>query len=179
MSLHNAQRALAASLLSLMITISQPAFATPTPDRLNPSVTQATIQQTICVAGYTATVRPPSRYTNAIKKTLLTRAGIPLNAIRDYELDHIIPLAIGGSPANPRNLMLQPWKGESGAHRKDRLEVKLQCLVCSGQLPLSQAQNEIVDDWQSAYHRHALTKCRRPKRLSRHPFAAKPANRPR
>jgi len=155
-----ARHALATTLFLLFI---QPAFATLAIDALNPSVTQSTIQQTICVAGYTATVRPPSSYTNVVKKSLLVLAGIPLSAIHDYELDHIIPLAIGGHPSNSRNLMLQPWEGENGAHRKDRLEVKLQCLVCTGQLTLSQAQTEIADNWQSAYHRHALTKCHRPR----------------
>ena len=43
-----------------------------------------------------------------------------------FELDHIIPLALGGHPRNSRNLMLQVWSGHDGAKRKDRLEVKLQ-----------------------------------------------------
>src|ERR1700686_2489678 len=34
---------------------------------LNPAVTQATIATTICVSGWTATVRPPSSYTSSLK----------------------------------------------------------------------------------------------------------------
>jgi hypothetical protein len=41
------------------------------------------------------------------------------------------------------------------------LEVKLQCLVCSGQVKLETAQREIVEDWQAAYHRYARVKCHR------------------
>jgi hypothetical protein len=35
--------------------------------------------------------------------------------------------------------------------------------VCAGQLGLADAQREIVDDWQAAYHRYARVKCRRHK----------------
>jgi hypothetical protein len=41
--------------------------------------------------------------------------------------------------------------------------VKLQCLVCSGQIELSDAQPEIVEDWQGAYHRYARVKRARPR----------------
>ncbi|WP_218177799.1 hypothetical protein [Amycolatopsis australiensis] len=34
----------------------------------NPDVTQATIGSTIYVSGWTATIRPSSTYTNALKK---------------------------------------------------------------------------------------------------------------
>jgi serine protease inhibitor len=34
---------------------------------LNPAVTQATIGSTICVMGWTDTIRPPTSYTNALK----------------------------------------------------------------------------------------------------------------
>ena len=34
---------------------------------LKPDVTQDTIDSTICVSGWTATVRPPTSYTNALK----------------------------------------------------------------------------------------------------------------
>ena len=52
----------------------------------------------------------------------------------EYELDHIVPLALGGHPWKPRTSKLQPWEGTNGAKREDRIEVKLQCLVCSGQV---------------------------------------------
>src|SRR4051794_16847852 len=38
-----------------------------TPGVLNPDVTQATIATTICVHGWTRTVRPPSSYTGDLK----------------------------------------------------------------------------------------------------------------
>jgi hypothetical protein len=39
-----------------------------TPGVVNPDVTQGNIQQTICVRGWTATIRPPASYTNTQKK---------------------------------------------------------------------------------------------------------------
>lgn len=89
--------------------------------------------------------------------------GLDPDSASDYELDHIVPLALGGHPRNLKNLMLQPWDGEGGAKRKDRLEVKLQCLVCSGQVQLDEAQDAIYTDWQAAYHQYARTKCHRAK----------------
>ena len=35
---------------------------------LNPAVTQSTIDQTICVSGWTATVRPPESNTESLKR---------------------------------------------------------------------------------------------------------------
>ncbi len=78
-------------------------------------------------------------------------------------LDHTIPLALGGHPTDRGNLALQIREGENGAKRKDRIETKLQCLVCSGQVTLAQAQREILEDWQAAYRRYEKVKCRRRK----------------
>ena len=121
---------------------------------LNPDVRHETIDQTICVAGYTASVRPATSYTNGVKLKLLRESGTDAANASKYELDHVIPLAVGGHPRNPKNLMLQPWDGEDGAKKKDRLEKRLQQLVCSKQLALRDAQAAIWTDWQSAYRRY-------------------------
>jgi hypothetical protein len=130
-------------------------------EALNPDVTADTINDTICVVGYTKTVRPSSSYTNGVKKLLLQRAGLNVEDKADYELDHIIPLALGGHPRNPKNLALQLWEGEDGARRKDKLEVKLQCMVCTGKVPLDEARAAIYNDWQAAakkYHQRCSRK---------------------
>jgi hypothetical protein len=128
---------------------------------LNPDVTQDTINQTICVPGYAKTVRPATSYTNGVKQMLMQRARMNLSLANYYELDHVIPLALGGHPRKLDNLSLQIREGDNGAKRKDRLEVKLQCLVCSGQVKLATAQQEILENWQAAYHKYARVKCRR------------------
>jgi hypothetical protein len=71
----------------------------------------------------------------------------------NYEIDHIIPLAIGGHPTDRQNFALQILEGENGAKGKDRIEVKLQCLVCSRQVTLADAQHQIATDWQAARSR--------------------------
>lgn len=125
-------------------------------------VTQKNISSTICVSGYTKTVRPSVNYTNRIKKSMLSTAGIEAAASSRFELDHIIPLALGGHPSALANFQLQPWEGGSGARRKDVLEVKLQCLVCEGKISLEEAQREIAGDWLVASRKHALDICARP-----------------
>ena len=120
-------------------------------EALNPDVRPETIDETICTAGYTASVRPSTTYTNGVKRKLLRESGVEITEAPKYELDHIIPLAIGGHPRNLRNLMLQPW---DDATKKDRLEKQLQRLVCARQVGLRDAQAAIFGDWRGAYRRH-------------------------
>jgi hypothetical protein len=77
-------------------------------------VTQANIKSTICVSGWTATVRPPASFTQALKLKLVGGRSHKA-AMRLNELDHCCPLELGGAPADPRNLWLQPWTGMCGA----------------------------------------------------------------
>lgn len=116
---------------------------------LNPDVTEGDRMATICVAGYTAAVRPSSRYTNGVKRELMREAGIDASRIGDYELDHIVPLALGGHPTKLSNLALQPWRGENSATEKDVLEHRLQRMVCAGRIPLAAAQYCIAEDWHA------------------------------
>ena len=124
--------------------------AVPT-EALNPDVSQETIQQTICIAGYTASVRPSTSYTTAVKAKLLRERAQDVSAASSYELDHRVPLALGGHPRNVSNLELQLWEGEAGAKKKDRLERRLQVLVCGGKVGLRAAQLAMYFDWQRAY----------------------------
>src|SRR5919204_2531027 len=78
-----------------------------TPGVRNPDVTQATISQTICRHGWTATIRPPSSYTDQLKVEQMedyARTGSP----SDYQEDHLISLELGGHPTDPRNLWPEP-----------------------------------------------------------------------
>src|SRR6266567_5179912 len=67
-------------------------------------VTQSTIGSTICVSGWTATVRPPTSYTNALKVTQIAQYGYSDTSTADYEEDHLIPLELGGNPTSALNL---------------------------------------------------------------------------
>ena len=99
------------------------------------------------VTGYTKTVRPSTSYTNGVKLKLLREAGIDQSHISEYELDHIIPLAVGGHPRKLSNLQLQSWDGEQGATKKDGLERRLQGIVCRRDMSLLDAQRCIAEDW--------------------------------
>ena len=134
------------------VPVAEQAIALNIPEEvLNPDVRQDTIKQTICVPGYTASVRPSTTYTNGVKQKLMRQQSIAIETVGSYELDHRIPLALGGHPRNINNLMLQPWEGEDGAKKKDRLERALQRLVCASQVMLDEARRAIFFDWQAAF----------------------------
>ena len=124
------------------------------PGVFSADVTKANIATTICVSGWTATVRPPTSYTQALKRTMLLRAGVDRAQAAAYELDHFLPLAIGGHPRSEDDLWLQRWDGEWNARVKDRLERKLQVMVCVGEIPLHTARLAIQQDWHAAYREY-------------------------
>ncbi|WP_334171026.1 DUF3761 domain-containing protein [Sinomonas sp.] len=125
-----------------------------TPGGTNPSVSQGDIASTICVTGWTTTVRPPSSYTSQLKLDQL-RAGYAYNGDLnpgDYEEDHLIPLELGGAPSDVHNLWPEPSTTATGGSKaKDELENRLHTLVCSGQLALVTAQQAIASNWWDAY----------------------------
>jgi hypothetical protein len=130
-----------------------------TPGAVNPLVTQATIHQTICLTGYTRTIRPSSSYTTALKRDQLA-AGYTYRSdlsTSDYEEDHLISLELGGSPNSVKNLWPEPYLAAEGARVKDKIENRLHDLVCSGQLTLRTAQAAIAANWWSAYNQYGGT----------------------
>jgi hypothetical protein len=118
-----------------------PALAADLP--INPAVTKETIATTICAPGWTKTIRPSARYTARIKIKLVRELEIPEELLVDFELDHRIPLALGGAPSDPRNLELQPWD-EAG--ERDRIEACLSRAVCAGTITLDEARRRIWTD---------------------------------
>jgi hypothetical protein len=127
-----------------------------TPGLVNPEVTQANIGSTICVSGWTGTVRPPVSYTNALKYSQL-HSGYNLDGdmnMKNYEEDHIVPLEVGGHPSDPRNLFPEPRNIRNGAYVKDKLENRMHRLVCTGQLTLRKAQAVFLTNWQKGYEKY-------------------------
>jgi hypothetical protein len=124
----------------------------PTPivpdSKLTPGDSFAVTSQDLCVPGYTKKVR---NVPAEMKREVYEEYGVTSHGSGDYEVDHLIPLELGGSnsiknlwPESHRTL---PWN----AQVKDRLEGKLHALVCSGQLDLKTAQQAIAADWIGAY----------------------------
>lgn len=120
-------------------------------DMLNPDVTQATISTTICVSGWTKAVRPPVSYTEPIKVKDLAVSNYTDKKLSDYELDHFVPLELGGAPRNTVNLWPEPYNDPGGAGDKDSEENSLHRQVCAHQLTLAQAQAKMWADWSDEY----------------------------
>jgi hypothetical protein len=125
-----------------------------TPGAIDTSITQQNIYTTVCVKGYTKTVRPPVYFTNKLKKEQILQYDYTDTNPTHYEEDHLIPLSIGGNPDSPLNLWPQPRISEWNAEKKDVLELKLQKMVCSGQVGLDEARNAIATDWIATYKKY-------------------------
>lgn len=109
------------------------------------------------------------RPTTAEKARVYAAYGITSHPAGKYEIDHVIPVELLGLVDMPavwatENLYPEPNDTADPAmiakyhldaafvhNSKDILEDRLHQLVCSGQLPLSTAQQAIATDWRAAY----------------------------
>jgi hypothetical protein len=117
------------------------------PDRrCTPGATFNVAATQVCVPGYSSRVRdvPASE-----KRQVYNDYGIRTHTRGQYEVDHLIPLELGGSNSI-RNLWPEAANPRPGFHEKDRLENKLHRLVCAGRLSLRKAQSLIANDWLAA-----------------------------
>lgn len=119
------------------------------PGAVDPSVTQANLASTVCKRGYAKSVRPPLSVSSHLKRQVMRAYGI-MGSMRDYEADHLVSLELGGDPTSTLNIWPEPWSGPEGAHAKDAVENQLHRLVCSGRMPLAEAQHRIASDWKRA-----------------------------
>jgi hypothetical protein len=121
------------------------------PDRrLTPGATLPVTASDVCVVGYTKTVRDVPA---ALKRDVYASYGRKPERGVCCEIDHLIPLELGGS--NDReNLWPQRYEGEWNAARKDRLERRLHAMFCRGEISLKAAQEAIARDWVAAYRRY-------------------------
>ena len=108
------------------------------PGVLNADVTQANIGSTVCVHGWTATIRPPVEYTNALKVEQMRTYG-ETGPPSQYQEDHLISLELGGDPTDPGNLWPEPYPRAADV---DQIENELNAQVCRGRLSLRDAQRK-------------------------------------
>jgi hypothetical protein len=119
-----------------------------TPGAVDPHVTDATLESTVCRrGGYTSTVRPPTSVTNSEKRLAQAAYG-QSDGPSAYELDHLVPLELGGTPNSAENLWPEPG---SSPNAKDKLEGALHDLLCAHRITLTAAQHMIATDWITAY----------------------------
>jgi hypothetical protein len=108
----------------------------------------------VCTPGYSEKVRDvPEK----VKRQAYAEYGITRRRPREFEVDHLISLELGGSNSLknlwPESYLSHPWN----AHIKDQLENALHDDVCSGRVALPVAQKEIAMDWIAAYKREFHT----------------------
>jgi hypothetical protein len=106
-------------------------------------------------------VVPPKEDSSAIpvseRREVFREYGMDYRRASDYELDHLITPALGGSD-DIHNLWPEPYAStEWNAHVKDQLEDRLHQMVCSGQIDLATAQRDIATNWIDAYKRYFHT----------------------
>ncbi len=102
----------------------------------------------ICTPGYASSVRnvPTSE-----KNQVYAEYGIASHYPGQYEVDHLVSLELGGSN-DIANLWPEAASPTPGFHQKDQVENYLHDQVCSGKIPLQQAQIEIATNWLPIYN---------------------------
>jgi hypothetical protein len=140
-------------LLIILITalsVQAASDSLPNPS-LTPGDTMHVDPMALCTPGYTKIVRDVPQ---SLKDSIYKRYGVTEHKTGDYEIDHLIPLCLGGANTVtnlwPQSYLTQPWN----AHKKDVLEVRLRRLVCTGHLSLIEAQQAIATDWIQAYRKY-------------------------
>ncbi len=116
-----------------------------TPGALITTATKAAI----CASGYAGSVR---NVPEAEKNQVYSEYGITSHKAGEYEVDHLVSLELGGSN-EIANLWPELASPKPGFHEKDKVENYLHAQVCSGAIPLREAQIEIATNWLAVYDR--------------------------
>lgn len=134
------------------------------PDRtLTPGDIRSTDQTKICAPGYIQTVgrTPVTSKDKVYEMYKIARRSA-------YEIDHLVSKGLGGSN-ELKNLYPQAHKALWNVAKKDQLENLMHRMVCSGKLPLLQAQTEIATDWITAYKKYVGVKTSKPAKKKKSP----------
>jgi hypothetical protein len=147
-------RSLIASL-ALMAALAGPASAEPAivPD---PTLTPGAVRAADSGEIYSTGTRELRHWSRDRDDRIMAEYGLPPGPHPNFEIDHLVPLGIGGADEDanlwpePRRSIEKDWPAE----KKDDLEWKLRELVCAGELDVSEAQKAIAEDWTDAYRRY-------------------------
>jgi hypothetical protein len=140
--------------LALMALMASPALADSgiLPD---PTITPGAVRTANIGEACGASTRELRHWSRERDDRIMREYGLPAGAHPQYEVDHLIPLCLGGAD-DDRNRWAQPRRSIEpvfNAERKDELEARMCALACSGQLDIATAQKQISDDWTEAYKR--------------------------
>jgi hypothetical protein len=117
---------------------------------LTPGDTLSVNLSTLCTPGYSKQVRNVHQST---KDSVYNFYKITSHKTGDYEVDHLIPLCLGGSNSI-KNLWPESYLSPWNAHKKNRLEVRLHKLVCTKHITLQEAQQAFASNWIDAYKKY-------------------------
>jgi hypothetical protein len=143
------------AVLSIFLVLSSAASALAAdlilPDpKLTPGAVLTSDAVTICQPGHLRSVRHTS---GKLKHQVYVEYGIDRNA-GHYEIDHLIPLGIGGADTRenlwPESRDTKPWN----ANVKDSLEDFLHVGICAGRIDVKDAQKAVASDWIAAYQKY-------------------------
>lgn len=144
----------------LLLALSGDVPAAPTagllPDPvLTPGAVRTTDVKDICTTK-TGTIRHTTKaMKDRVRAEYAGKPGFAHVDSKTVELDHLIPLTIGGAD-RVENLWPQAWDGPWGAHVKDKLENDLHRRICAGKITPEEAQREVARDWIALYRRLGL-----------------------
>ena len=142
-----------AAMLALTWSAAQAADFAIVPDpTLTPGAIRTTDAGDICSLG----TRELRHWSRDRDDRIMAEYGLPPGPHPDFEIDHLIPLGVGGAD-DDRNLWPEPRRSVEptwNAEAKDRLEWKLRDMVCAGAITPAEAQAAFTEDWTQAYRKY-------------------------
>lgn len=123
---------------------------------LTPGDIRSFSKEEICAVGY---IQKVGQTPNTAKEKVFELYKIARRSA--YEIDHLVSKGLGGSN-DVKNLYPQPHQALWNVRKKDELENLMHRMVCSGKLPLQEAQSEILTDWIAAYKKYIGEKPSKP-----------------
>lgn len=136
-------------LLSASIAEAEPPGKYPDP-ALTPGVVLTTDATVTCQGGYAIDLRKREGPTQKEKCAVFAAYGLPCKNKRgEFQVDHFLPMKLGGSPNGLKNLWPQRW---SWWKKKDLTEFSAIHAVCvEHSMTLPDAQAALMEDWYALY----------------------------
>ena len=130
-------------------------YAAPLPNRsFTPGSVRPVSFAELCAAKHEEVIR---KVTPTLRHTVFQEYGMGNAPADDYEIDYLITPGLGGSD-EITNLWPEPrYNTEWNSYVKDQLEEHLHQMVCSGEVSLSTAQQDIANNWIDAYKKYFHT----------------------
>ena len=91
--------------------------------------------------------QPPARFIATAMFAQLQSVTYSIKDPARYELDHRIPIEVGGHPRDAANIWAQPLNTEWNALVKNKLDTYIAREVCDGRMKLADARAVFQRDW--------------------------------